>query len=223
MKRITALLLVCLMAVCTASCSKGSGNGNDSVIDATTAPAPSGTMDPAMAGPAQGGASAVLPDEAEQTVRAFAESSITGDVDTMVACMYPSGTVEAIEQYGIKQEFAVAISGNIGGKLTNMSTDNCRKLSAAAMQAARNYFEAFAEGLQVKNRNYQVSDGYCLDLNVELELNGETSTYSDPVSVIMVKGDGWKLIPSSEEDLESMLQSQTQEQTQEQTQSAAQE
>ncbi|WP_295079975.1 hypothetical protein [Ruminococcus sp.] len=219
MKRIKTLLFVCTIALCAVSCSKNTGGTEQtdtaSVAEQTTVQ--TGSYDPSMIGPAQGVPAASLPADAEKALRSFAESSVSGDVDTMLESMYPVDAVEAMEESGMKQEFAVAMSSGVGGKLNNMTTDSCYKLSSAAIKAAKKYFDSFAEGLKLKNQNYQITDGYTLNISIETEINGQTDNFSDPVSVVLIEGEGWKLIPASEEYLLGMVQ------TEEQTQPASQE
>lgn len=204
MRKFTALLLACFMAVCTASCSDKKDVDN-TADTGTTNSAPVGTLDPSVAGPGQNGPSVSLPAEAAQVIRDFAESSVVGDVDTVLACMYPKSSVEILEQSGVKQEFAVVIGNNLGGKLLGMSTDSCRKLGAEALQGAKKYYDT-----QDTNKTFTVSDGYELNMNVEIESNGQKLSSKDIVSVVMVDGEGWKLVPTNEQELIGLLDTQAQ-------------
>ena len=204
MKISKSMILVCAAVLCAVSCSeKSSGtDSSETTVQPTTTQAVS--YDPSMVGPAQGKTPASLPAEAENVVRNFTESSATGDVDTMIKCMFPDEMLDAIEKFGVKQQFAVAISSSAGGKLSSFSTENCYKLGGEAIRISKNYYDSFAENLQIKSASYSVTDGYCLDITVDAEVNGEKSTFTDPVSVIMIEGSGWKVIPASEESILDM-------------------
>lgn len=195
MKRITALLIACFMTVCAASCSQKSDDADSAggTAQVTTA-------------------ELTVPEEAEKVLKSFAESSVSGEVETMITCMYPAEMIDGMEKAGIKQEFAAAMSSGVGGELKKFSTDTCKKLSGEALEAAKKYFDSFAMGLQIPTNGYQVSDGYSLNVNIEIEVNGEASEFTDPVSVVLIDGEGWKLIPASEEYLLGMTQEQETEQ-----------
>lgn len=199
MKKITALLIACFMAVCTASCSQKSDDAGsaDSTAQVTTA----------------GEAEMTVPEAAEKVLKEFAESSVSGEVDIMMECMYPKEMIDGMEKAGMKEDFSNAMSSSSGGTLKKFGTDNCRKLSADAIKAAKQYFDAFALGLQISTTDYQIKDGYCLDVNIEIEVNGESSEFTDAVTVVLVDGEGWKLIPASEDYLLGMTQEQETEQT----------
>ena len=203
MKKLTALLVVCLMAVCAASCSEKPGKAK-SGENAAQATAQAQTETP-------------VPAEAEQTLKKFAESSVSGEVDTMIKCMYPEEMIEGMEKSGMKQEFAAAMSSGAGGTLRTFSTDGGKRLSDEAIKSAQQYFDAFALGLQISGRSYQIKDGYGVNVNIGIEKDGETSEFTDPVTVVLVEGEGWKLIPASEEYLLGMTQ-QPSEQTEATTQ-----
>lgn len=197
MKKITALLIACFMAVCAASCSQKSDDASpDSTAQVTTA----------------GEAEMTVPGAAEKVLKEFAESSVSGEVEKMITCMYPAEMIDGMEQAGIKQEFAAAMSSGVGGELKKFSTDTCKKLSGEALEAAKKYFDSFALGLQIPTSGYQISDGYSLNVNIEIEVSGEASEFTDPVSVVLIDGEGWKLIPASEEYLLGMTQEQATEQ-----------
>jgi hypothetical protein len=142
--------------------------------------------------------------------------------------MYPEEMITGMEQSGIKEEFAVAMSSGVGGTLKTFSTDSGKKLSDEAIESAQKYFEAFAIGLQIGSKGYQIKDGYGVNVNIGIEKDGETSEFTDPVTVVLVDGEGWKLIPASEEYLLSMTQQPTEQaeattQEQETSQPASQE
>lgn len=191
MKKLTALFMVCIMAVCTASCSQKSGDekSGDNV--------------------AQTEAETTISADAEKVLKDFAESSVSGEVDTMLRCMYPEVMIEGIESSGMKQEFAAAMSSGVGGTLKTFSTDSGKKLSDEAIKSAKQYFDAFAIGLQINGKNYQIKDGYGVNVNIGIEKDGETSEFTDPVTVVLIDGDGWKLIPASEDYLLNMTQQST--------------
>lgn len=195
MKKLTALLIACFMAVCTASCSQKSdgGSSTDSTAQVTTA-------------------ELTLPEAAEKVLKEFAESSVAGEVETMITCMYPAEMIDGMEKAGIKQEFAEAMSPGVGGELKKFSTDTCKELSSEALEAAKKYFDSFAMGLQIPTGGYKISRGYSLNLNIEIEVSGEASEFTDPVSVVFIEDEGWKLIPASEEYLLGMTQEQETEQ-----------
>ena len=207
MKKLTALLIACFMAVCMASCSQKSdgGSSTDSTAQVTTA----------------GEAEMTVPADAEKVLKEFAESSVSGEVEKMITCMYPAEMIDGMEKAGIKQEFAAAMSSGVGGELKKFSTDSCKKLSGEALEAAKKYFDSFALGLQIPTSGYKISDGYSLNVNIEIEVSGEASEFTDPVSVVLIEGEGWKLIPASEEYLLSMTQEQATEQASSDTEQAA--
>ena len=210
MKKLTTLFMVCLMTVCAVSCSQKSetGKSGDTV--------------------AQTEAETTIPADAEKVLKEFAESSVSGEVDTMLKCMYPEVMIEGIENSGMKQEFAAAMSSGVGGTLKTFSADSGKKLSDEAIKSAQQYFDAFAIGLQISGNGYQIKDGYGVNVNIGIEKDGETSEFSDPVTVVLIDGDSWKLIPASEEYLLSMTQQPTEQaetttQEQETSQPASQE
>jgi hypothetical protein len=82
--------------------------------------------------------------------------------------------------------------------------------------------------LQIGSKGYQIKDGYGVNVNIGIEKDGETSEFTDPVTVVLVDGEGWKLIPASEEYLLGMTQQPTEQaevttQEQETSQPASQE
>ena len=195
MKKLTALLIACFMAVCTASCTPRADDANspDGNAQVTTA-------------------ELTLPEAAEKVLKEFAESSVAGEVETMITCMYPAEMIDGMEKAGIKQEFAEAMSPGVGGELKKFSTDTCKELSSEALEAAKKYFDSFAMGLQIPTSGYKISRGYSLNLNIEIEVSGEASEFTDPVSAVFIEDEGWKLIPASEEYLLGMTQEQETEQ-----------
>ena len=202
MNKLKALFIICAAAVCAVSCGEKPA---DNAADDTAGKADAVTTE------AQPVSESVdIPAEAEKALKEFAESSISGDVDTMLKRMYPENMIDAMEKAGIKQEFAVAVSGSVGGKLNGFSIDGCTKLSDEAILKAENYYESFAAGLQTDTATFKINDGYSLNMNIDMELNGESGSFSDPVSVVLIDGDGWKLIPASEQDLLEMGQQQEQ-------------
>ena len=199
-----------MMTVCAVSCRQTSETGKSG--DTVT----------------QTEAETTIPADAEKVLKEFAESSVSGEVDTMLKCMYPEVMIEGIENSGMKQEFAAAMSSGVGGTLKTFSADSGKKLSDEAIKSAQQYFDAFAIGLQISGNGYQIKDGYGVNVNIGIEKDGETSEFSDPVTVVLIDGDSWKLIPASEEYLLSMTQQPTEQaetiiQEQETSQPASQE
>lgn len=192
MKKLTALLAACSVALCAVSCGQKSGNSTPDGNTATTA-----------------GQTMPVPGEAEKVIRDFAESSINGDVDTMILCMYPAEMIDAMEKAGMKEDFVKALENNVGGKLKSFTTDSWKELSPEAVSKAKSFFEAFAIGLNTSTQEFGINEGYSFNMNIDVEADGQVSTFSDPLCTVSIEGGGWKIIPASEEDLLAMGQAQT--------------
>lgn len=104
-----------------------------------------------------------------------------------------------------KEDYKESISELKEEGIEDFSVDSIKKqdkLSEDALDAAEEYFEEQAEEYDVDIDDIEVSDGYDYKIKFEYKEDGEKETYTEYVCAVKVKGDGWKIIEFSAEDLE---------------------
>ncbi|WP_297961294.1 hypothetical protein [uncultured Ruminococcus sp.] len=178
MKKTAAVILTLILVVCAAvSCGSKGGAGKT--------------------------ASSIVPKEAQDVVRKFSEGVMTGDGDGMMLCMYPQDIFDALKASGLMNDFYNALGTGSGGELKKCELSDEAKISADACRGAQNYFNGYAQMLEVKGVSYKVSDGYSAKMNITTSENGKEDGYSEDIVIVMVDGHGWMIIPMTAQDLES--------------------
>ena len=145
-------------------------------------------------------------EEVDNIVKGFLDATISNDVETMVASLYPKSVVDAMKDSGDMDDFAASIGEETGnGKVLSFETSDYKKLSDKGAECAQQYFTIYAQLYSDSEEDFKVTDGYTLKLNATYEADGEKEDIDENVIAVMIDGEGWKLVPMSEEDLIEMV------------------
>ena len=225
MKKILAILLIC-MAAAGAGVSCGSSN--------------SSSESAAVSGTEQSSASAIeegkkiaeermretlkeiptiqqstLPDkpasvscdpEAEQALKECIECMYTSDAAETLKYFYPKSMYDGLISGGIEENFKK--SGVSGTVVSDFSIDRCELLSANPwLGTIKQYFTRTAENYSVETVvPVMVSKSYETDISFSVTEGGNTEKANVTVIVTYVSGDGWKVIPLSCDQLSEAIE-----------------
>lgn len=216
MKKLTALLLACMTFVC-AAVSCGKEDKKDNKAETTTAAETDKDStdkdsddekkdDKDSEGSSDKEINKEDQAEAEKVVKKFADATFGGDVEGMLSCLYPSDVVKSMKESGDMDDFAEAMGEpDELGKLTEFSTSDCKKLDEKAFESAQQYFTMYAQLMGTEAGDYKVTDGFSMKMKAKVEQDGKTEDFDEDVIVVMLDGEGWMLLPMSEDDLLSMV------------------
>jgi hypothetical protein len=221
MKKLTALLLACMTFVCAAvSCGKEENKDNKTETT-TSAETDKDSADKKSdddksddekeddkdsEGSSDENINKEDQAEAEKVVKKFADATFGGDVEAMLSCLYPSDVVKSMKESGDMDDFAEAVGDpDELGELKDFSTSDCKKLDEKAFEGAQQYFTMYAQLMGAEAGDYKVTDGFSMKMKAKVEQDGETEDFDEDVIVVKLDGEGWMLLPMSEDDLLSMV------------------
>ena len=152
--------------------------------------------------------SSILPADADKCIQDFSQGIFSGDGEATIFRMYPDAVVEGLDKSGMIDQFYSAIGSGAEGEMKKCSTADEVKISDKAMQGAAVYFDSYAQMLNVTAPIYKVSDGYNLNMTVTTTDDGKDDDFTENITVVCVDGEGWKIIPMAEADLEGVVDNQ---------------
>lgn len=136
--------------------------------------------------------------ELEAESKKFSEVTIKPDMDAVLDYLYPKALVDALKEAGYSDAMG---EGAEGGVLNECKIDNVKELNAEALAGAEKYFAYFADMLGVKGLSVKAEKGYFYDLTTDIAMGGEQSKETEPLCLVHLKDEGWKVVPVEAGDL----------------------
>ncbi|MBP5378841.1 MAG: hypothetical protein J6Y64_04800 [Ruminococcus sp.] len=145
-------------------------------------------------------------EEAREVVKKYVESTFSKDADTLIDLTYPKALKAAMESSGMLENVLSTLDDvDLDTKLNDFTISDEDEMSEKAIQGAAQYYKSMGSLLGGENTECNITAGYAMTMNTDITYNGESEKSSDPVSVIMIEGEGWKVLPMGEEDLLSLV------------------
>ena len=139
--------------------------------------------------------------ELEAESKKFSEVTVKPDMDAVLGYLYPKALVDALKEAGYSDAMG---EEEEGGTLNECKIDNVKELNAEALAGAEKYFSYFAEMLDVEGLSVKAEKGYFYDLTTDIEKGSEQSKETEPLCLVYLKDEGWKVVPVEAGDLLNM-------------------
>ncbi|WP_019680314.1 hypothetical protein [Ruminococcus flavefaciens] len=142
---------------------------------------------------------------AKEVVKKYVESSLSADTTAMIECMYPKEVAESIKSSGMMDSMAGAMEEELKeSKVEDLKLNGETVLSEKAVEGAGKYFESMSAVFGNKEVKCNIKSGYSIMMNAKETYKGKTEDISEPVCVVLVDGEGWKIVPIGEKELEEI-------------------
>lgn len=227
MKKLTALLLVCMTFVCAAvSCGSSEEKASekntaekqtaadDAEAETTTL---SKTLDEMservneniqkQAAEAkekyseQFGNTDEMEVDAKAVVKQFVEAAYGHDAEAAVAAMYPPEMAEAMKSTEDYDDLVDSISDDETSPLTKLDIKFCVRMKADETALAESYMNYYAKEYGLGDNKYKVTEGYSFSADMESRTEDGVSSDMEQLIIVNIENEGWKIIPISLSDL----------------------
>ncbi|SHM74377.1 hypothetical protein [Ruminococcus flavefaciens] len=140
-------------------------------------------------------------EEINDLVKDFAYTTVENDAEGMLKTMFPEDIVKALMDSGDGEDDFTMLEEGQEAKILEYSATDSEKLEDELLDTVKTYYDYYAEEEGVKDADYKIEKGYSFTVDIKSEIDGERDDMHQEACAIYVKGEGWKLLPVSADQL----------------------